>query len=870
MTSPVPQVRVRGLYTGRGLVDAPADALQVADNVVCLLPGTVEPRRGDELLSATPRSSAGGPHASAVAYATRMLAHVASETQVQIIDADTDTAGTYAATMHPRGGIPMRALGRQAYLCTGAGVQIAEASPSVAIRPAGVPRMLDLRFGGYWPSAGGPDPVKPNSVVAYRAVWGYRYTMPGTGEVREHWGAPSAIMVVRNTNTTSPFYPTITVPWPGSGAAGGVVNLVRLYRTDNATPATASPGDEMFLVLEQAVTSGVSPSTVVMRDLSPDAFLGAPLYTNADTGDGEGAAGANLQPPLVCSDVASWDARAWYGSFATRGSTTVQLIGTQAFVTTVPRSTLFLRSFNAAGAVVTGETYQAIGTDPGVAGYFVVTTSGTPSQNVEATARSLVANINAYSAIAFASYASSLNDPPGMIEIWPRAGLDIASVLLATDEDSAVSEMFSPVLPTDIASHEKAQIRYLDVRPGVLVWSKPGQPESVPPLNSLLVGDPYEPIIGMAGLRDGLVVAKTDGLYLVHGSAGQYGVQTLDASVRMPSDARMGGRGTCQVLNNELYLHASDGRVYVASESGVRAIDADVMDALRWARSAWGAVDERDGLYVLGLRDDIDAVSQAYVYSSETRAWTRWAPLGVGAYRHWMTAWPRGGFASFLGSILRTRSNGTVDDYQDYVASISLTFNTPAGGVQSIASGSLASLRAGAELVNAAAAGQRGVLLSGGSILLTGAAFTSGVPLTVSVTNPIEARILSVPWHGGQPAARKSVAACELTFDRYGLSTQGVTPSTAQTPWAQFQREASGGDGHHTNVVIPDPGLLPEEVTADWAARVQPRSVRVVVPRQQQSTGMLSVGLSTKQVRAFWRLAGWTLEVAAGGTAVSR
>lgn len=857
MTAPVQQVRVRGLYTGRGLVDAPAGAMQVADNVVCLLPGTIEPRRGDELLSATARDS-DATEASAVAYAGHMLAHVDTGSMVEIIDADTDTAGSYAATMHPRGGIPMRALGRQAYLCTGDGVRIAEAAVT-SPRSAGVQRMLDIVTLG---TIGGVA-LGPSQRAAWRAVWGVRLVDPATGETREQWGAPSAPRTLTNGGTASNVTVTLQVP-PYASLQGGR-NVVRLYRTESVASGV-EPGDEMYLAAEQNVDP-MATGTLIVTDSTPDAFLGAPLYTNADTGDGLGAAGANLTPPTVCSDVAAWESRVWYAGYGTRGSWRVSLIGVDGIV--IGTSEMFFEMLGPSGTLI-GSLVLVASSAPGV-GQFPLVTGGTPAQNIEGTARGIVQAINAdASAPVWASYVSGANDVPGQMEFWARDGQPLIAAVHVRVE-SMPGELFVPNLDMANVDLASAQVRYLDVRPGVLVWSKPGQPESVPPLNSLLIGDPYEPIIGMAGLRDGLVVAKTDGLYLVHGGSGQYGVQTLDASVRMPSDARMGGRGTCQVLNNEIYLHASDGRVYVASESGVRAIDGDVIDMLRWETSSWGAVDERDGLYVLGLvGGGFGFTTRAMVYSSETRAWTRWAPLGVGVYRHWMTAWPRGGFASFAGSILRTRSNGTVSDYQDYVPGGTLTVGAPVAGVQAVSASSLGGLVTGSEITNAANPSQRAVLLANGSLLVTGEPLTAGVSLTATVLNPIAARIQSVPWHGGQPAARKKFTAADLHFDRYGLETIGPTPTEAFTPWAQFQREASGDSLRSERAVLSPQVLTAEEASGDWDARPQPRSVRAVVPREQQSMGMISVGLSTKQVRAFWRLAGWTLEVEAGLTKVSR
>src|SRR5690606_20212324 len=147
-------------------------------------------------------------------------------------------------------------------------------------------------------------------------------------------------------------------------------------------------------------------------------FLGAPLYTNVESGDGEGAAGANLPPPVVCSDVASWDPRVWYAVHGEREGWTVQLIGTDGF--TVGTSELSNVAIDADGLAV-GIRYLMSASSGTNVSEFVVSTGGTPSENVEATARSIIRSLNNNSlSRVFAAYASGVNDPPGLIELTLR------------------------------------------------------------------------------------------------------------------------------------------------------------------------------------------------------------------------------------------------------------------------------------------------------------------------------------------------------------------------------------------------------------------------------------------------------------------
>lgn len=135
------------------------------------------------------------------------------------------------------------------------------------------------------------------------------------------------------------------------------------------------------------------------------------------------------------------------------------------------------------------------------------------------------------------------------------------------------------------------------------------------------------------------------------------------------------------------------------------------------------------------------------------------------------------------------------------------------------------------------------------------------------------------PWHGGSPGGRKRFASAQLHFDRYGLQRVGDGVERAsfgglgyQTPWVQTQ--GADGDDGQKNILVSDLELTWSEINGPWSTMyetpIQPRTVRFAVPKQDQSDGMLSVGLSTKQVRGFWRLSGVTLEVEQGEQKVAR
>src|SRR5690606_6748903 len=144
--------------TGRGLLGAPEGALQVADDVTSLLPGTIEPRKGyRELQAQVAGTTAPDPgDASGVAYGDGQVAQLRKQGADHVLALHDPDAGTSSVSaqvsLHPEGGVPMRSMGRRAYACTGAGVMRVEDG---AVREAGIPRALDINRVFVGPIAGG-------------------------------------------------------------------------------------------------------------------------------------------------------------------------------------------------------------------------------------------------------------------------------------------------------------------------------------------------------------------------------------------------------------------------------------------------------------------------------------------------------------------------------------------------------------------------------------------------------------------------------------------------------------------------------------------------------------------------------------------
>lgn len=874
---PVTRIRLRGLVTGRGLLGAPEGALQVADDVVSLLPGTIEPRKGYRQLQAQADGTTepDPSDASGVAYGDGQVVQLRRHGPDHVLalhdtQADTSSLST-PVTLHPEGGVPMRSVGRRAYACTGAGVLVVE---NGAASEAGIPQALDVTIGDATGTL-----LAVGESVRYRVVY-------GDGA---NWGAPSGPAMVNTSTAGGAVDPVVTfLVDPALQDWWRPELRVRIYRSEIAASGVV-PSDELYLVYEGPLPD-VNPTFGIRqyRDVTPDAFLGPPLYVNAETGDGLGAAGANLPPPLQCSDVASWESRAWYAAHADNEPWLVQLVGVDGLS---DGDIIRLESFDSSGASAGSIELVARATFTPNPEEFQVYKDGTPAQNVRTTAANLARSLcSAGGSPVLAWYVSGENDAPGMLALRLTPGAvaaGIVRVALVVPEATAdtVPGMFSPRLPyTSTPSANDAQVLLDDSKPGRVRWSKPGQPEAVPALNEIIVGDAQEPIVGMVALRDGIVVAKTDGLYLIYGSGGMYGVQMIDASVRMSRDARRGGRGTVQELNNEVYLHASDQRVYACSAAGARAVDADVQDLLRHRESLFAATDERDGLYCLYLSDESRigvSMTDVAVYAESARAWTRWLTP-----HRWASEWTAGGLVACSATdvLSVTRNDGQVTDYQDDGGSRTSRFSAsddggrtqqaelPTGGIP------------GDEVTLVSDPSVRGTILfpregeAMGRVLLHGLPFPVDEDVDVRVSACIRARVMLAPWHGDSPGGRKRFSAAQLHFDRYGLSQvgDGVQRESLgglgyHTPWVQTQGD---GDASHQDSLIPEQPLTPDERDGPWSTMyempVQPRTVRVVVPRAQQSAGMLAVGFLTRQANGFWRLGGVTVEVEQGEQRVAR
>lgn len=142
-----------------------------------------------------------------------------------------------------------------------------------------------------------------------------------------------------SATTSSTVNLTFTVP---SGTT--TAYFYQVYRTALTTSSgvvalsSLDPGDETQLVFEDNPTSAqISAGYVTIQDITPDAFRGANLYTNPNTGDG--ILQANEVPPLA-KDIASFKSYTFYANTQTKQRLNLSLLSISQLVSDVSTITI--------------------------------------------------------------------------------------------------------------------------------------------------------------------------------------------------------------------------------------------------------------------------------------------------------------------------------------------------------------------------------------------------------------------------------------------------------------------------------------------------------------------------------------------------
>lgn len=560
---------VDGLWTNMNPIDGrvPAGGLRRADNIVIDQPGKASPRRNTDLVQAT--TALFGPVRAAFEYEGAMFAWDGTQLNIgSVIDNDVDYEDRGDAA--PVDGLTIRHAtgGGDLYVTSPFGPLMLDGTGGTLKRP-GVARPPDIATTTVSSIADPAGPIPANSAAAFKIVFGYLDT-----EGRPVLSEPSGRYVMR-TGAGGPYVAFFNYIAPPLGVTNTSGHFVQVYRT-RPVALPADPGDTYFLVYETPWTDAVQ-----VYDLDP---LGdTPLYTNPDRG---GVASANVRPPIA-RDLVPFRNRMWLANTTTQQRLRLRLLGDPGLGKSI---------------TIGGVTYP------------ILTGGGTPSQNIEVSARSIVDAVNLTGGGIRAAYVSGIYDAPGIFEVFQ----DDPSAPAFTAESASAGGFFEPTLLDPRISRS-------DIYRNRLHFSREGLHYAFPLSSTLQVGAEESAIVRIAALRDALFVFKeTDGLWKVTGN-GPFYVEQVNASVRLVSPDALA------VVDNSIIAASSDGILQV-SEAGVDTIDIPVGDrmlaAIRDGRMAKAKFIAREShtekkVYV-GLPSlDSAYPVESYVYNVNTETWVR-------------------------------------------------------------------------------------------------------------------------------------------------------------------------------------------------------------------------------------------------------
>lgn len=802
---------IKGLWTDTNeLNDSVAQgALSVASNIVVDKPNIAESRRGFKAYAALTSPD------SVFTYLNKLVVHY----DTNKLAYDSDGAGTFSQISgtfaHPESGYKTRAVkaNQNLYLNTSTGVRKLD-SFSGSFVNSGVPKALD---GTAALATGTSGFLTSVYTVAYRIVWGYK-----DANQNLILGSPSARIEIYNTDTVNPNRDVdLTFAVPSSITTS---HFYQIYRTAQIAGQN-SPNDELQLVYEANPSSGqITAKSITITDTTPDSLKGAALYTNPSQ---EGILQSNEQPPF-CKDMAWFKDSVFFANTKTKQRLYITLVSVGGTAGIQVDDTLTL-----AGVTYTAKAAEANN-------QFAVTTGGLISQNIDATARSLVNTINSSSTntSVYAYYLTGSDDLPGKILVEERT-IGGAAFTAVCSRGTA----FSPNLASAESSDNEAKVNRI-------YFSKPLQPESVPLLNYLDVGSANEPIKRIVALRDSLFILKTEGVYrLIGEDRTSFRVTLFDNTAKLISPE------SAVPFNNQVYCFTDQGIVAI-SDSGVAVLSRPIESSLfRIANysafsSSFAVSYESDRKYILftpSLSTDT-ACSIAWVYNSFTNSWTTWdLAKTCGLVNPTDNKLYLGGSTS----LYQERKSFTLDDFAD--DELAVTVSSSSG--YSVVLASVSGIDAGDTLAQGSIL--RAVITSvdSGTNTLTVDKELSWTAASATVYTPILCKIEWVKQACGNAGVLKHVHDCVLMFEDASFNEIDVSFATNFSEYPT------------TVTVSPKNraawGTFPWGQVAWGGALGGEQTIRTYVPLEKQRANWVKTNVQSSQAFTSFSLLGMSLQFTA-------
>jgi hypothetical protein len=443
-----------------------------------------------------------------------------------------------------------------------------------------------------------------DTAVAYRITWSY--TDDNDNLIV---GEPSERIIVTNS---SGFSDNVNLVFTVPKQITQTGFTYSIYRSFMTATAADTPSDELQLALEDDINAGqIVDGIVQVTDATPQSLLGRALYTNAGQ---QGIAYANATPP-VAQDMALFNGLTLYANTLSKQRFFLTLLAVGGVEGIQEDDTLTLTTPTET-ITLTGKASENITNDE-----FLVYTGGTPAENIDTTARSIVRVLNRSdnNTTLNAFYDSELNELPGQILLEE---INIGGGIFNVESNNSTA--WNPKIDSSVdSSNDHFQHRIL--------VSKFGLPEAVPLIQSLYVGSENYPILRIIPLRTAVIVLKGDGVFKLTGSEFPLQVSPVDLTIKLIAAE------TAVTLNNAVYCYSDHGVVTI-TEVAPQIISRPIENQLNriFASSlfsninytSYGTAYESDKKYLLLVNptstEDQFLPTIAYVYDLITDSWTNY------------------------------------------------------------------------------------------------------------------------------------------------------------------------------------------------------------------------------------------------------
>lgn len=672
-------LQLRGLYTSpNNLSGIPQGALEIANNVVINSKSIIESRRGQTQYG-SPLAVGSGQANKIFNYASSLIA---SYDNKLAYDSGNGSWVPYSGTyVDPAAQYKMRSLEalRNFYFTTDQGVYKIDSLTSTP-RKAGVVKAL----GGTGALSGSGGFLVDNSAVAYRIVWGYR-----DANNNLLLGAPSQRLVVANSSGGAKDV-TLTYAIPDSITTE---YFYQIYRSNGTLTAADQPTDELQLVLQGNPTAGeITAKTFSVLDQTPYSLMRTTLYTSPSL---EGIANSNNEPPFAL-DMDIFKGSAFYANIkqkqrlslalisvespslgfyvdattgTTNGSPTLTTIadttdlrvGMRIIGTGIPSDTRILaiagptsvtmnKNATATATVsvefqdrftIGGVDYWAGSSQDAATNTFFVDTlggTGTPAQNINATAINLInlINVSTLNTTLYGYYTSAVDDLPGQMLFEERSiggdsffatstagtsfsptlpekkfitsnsianptvittpvnhGLSTGNIIQIFESNSTPTidgeRVVTVISPTTFSvtvnvtvagssgyfvKNDDYVVSDNDEKQNRVAISKPGQVEAVPIYTYFDIGSANFPIQRVVALRDGIFFFKTDGIYRLSGESFTSYTVSL-----VDNTVALKVPESAVPFNNQVFCFTTQG-ICAVTDSGVQIMSVPIENTL--------------------------------------------------------------------------------------------------------------------------------------------------------------------------------------------------------------------------------------------------------------------------------------------------